>query len=60
MFSNKNPITKIRTFKPGDVVIIVSTGKQVTIIAKGDGTVVGIDDGTLKSTVSGEIAARRA
>lgn len=57
-----NPIKKIRMFKPGDRVQIVSTGKIVEIIMKGDGTNIGVKDVENGNTwnISGEVAARAA
>ena len=61
MFGKENPIRTIRTFKPGDEVIIVSNGRKVTIVVKGDGTNIGVksDDGD-SWVMSGDIAVRRA
>lgn len=57
-----NSIRKIRMFNPGDKVIVVSTGRTVEIIMKGDGTNVGVKDVESGDTwnMSGEIAVRRA
>lgn len=61
MFGMK-PIKKVRMFRPGDRVVIVSNGKTVEIIMKGDGTNVGVKDVVTGDTwnMSGEIAVREA
>lgn len=61
MFGSK-PIRKIKTFGPGDRVVVVSTGRTVEIIMKGNGTNVGVKDVVTGDTwnMSGEIAVREA
>lgn len=57
-----NPIKKIRMFSPGDKVVVVSTGRTVEIIMKGNGANVGVKDVESGDTwnMSGEIAVRKA
>lgn len=60
MFGNKNnnerPIVKLRTISPGNKAIIVSTGKEITVIARGNGNLVSVSDGKNSWNASGEIA----
>lgn len=58
----KNPIVKIKTLRPGDKAVVVSTGRTVEVIMKGNGTNIGVRDVDSGDTwnMSGEIAVRKA
>lgn len=55
-----NTTKKVKNYKPGDKIVLVKSGKTVTIVAKGDGTNAGVSDGKDSWVISGEVEARKA
>lgn len=51
---------KVKDYKPGDRIVLVKSGKTVTIVAKGNGANAGVTNGTDSWVISGEVEARKA